>query len=107
MECKYRQTSVVTLAHHVEEEGVSVVVERLVVEEELGEEAEVLRVRLVLAAVDLEEGYLWRVQLIKQVFIGIQHDLYTQYGLYRTAVGTKLTFCSIKICQFLSMSAKH
>ena len=35
------------------------------VEEKLGEEAEVLRVRLVLAAVDLEEGNLWRVQLIR------------------------------------------
>ena len=34
------------------------------VEEELGEEAEVLRVRLVLAAVDLEEGNLWMIQLV-------------------------------------------
>ena len=61
------------------------------VEEKLGEEAEVLRVCLVLAAVDLEEGNLWGIQLIKQdwrVSIGLQHDLYTQYGLYRTAVGT-------------------
>ena len=37
------------------------------VEEELSEETEVLRVRLVLAAVDLEEGYLWRIQFISQV----------------------------------------
>ena len=54
-------------SHDVEEEGVCVVVERLVIEEELGEEAEVLRVRLVLAAVDLEEGYLERTQFISQV----------------------------------------
>ena len=45
-------------SHNVEQEWVGVVIERLVIEEELGEEAEVLRVRLVLATVDLEEGYL-------------------------------------------------
>ena len=45
----------VTLAHHVEEERVRVVVERLVVEKQLGEQAEVLGVRLVLPTVDLEE----------------------------------------------------
>ena len=45
----------VDLAQYVEEERDDVEVERLVVEEQLGEEAQVLRVRLVLAAVDLEE----------------------------------------------------
>ena len=37
------------------------------VEEELGEETEVLRVRLVLAAVDLEEGDLKRTQFISHI----------------------------------------
>ena len=48
--------AVVHLAHHVEEEGVRVVVERLVVQEELGQQAQVLGVVLVLASVYLEEG---------------------------------------------------
>ena len=45
----------VAFAHDVEEERVRVVVERFVVEEELGEQAEVLGVGLVLPTVDLEE----------------------------------------------------
>ena len=49
-------TSVVTLAHHVEEEGVRVVVERLVVQEQLGKQAQVLGVVLVLASVYFKEG---------------------------------------------------
>ena len=40
----------------VEEEGFDVVVERLVVEEELGEETQVLAVDLVGVAVHLEDG---------------------------------------------------
>ena len=46
---------VVTLAHDVEQEGVSVVVKGFVVEEQLGQEAQILSVGLVLAAVDLKE----------------------------------------------------
>ena len=42
--------------HAVEEKGVDVVVERLVVEEEFGEEAEVAAPGALAAAVDLEEG---------------------------------------------------
>ena len=49
-------TSVVTLAHHVEEEGVGVVVESLVVQEQLGQQAQILGVSLVLPPVNLEEG---------------------------------------------------
>ena len=45
----------VVLGEYVEQEGVRVVVQEFVVEEELGEQAQVLRVGLVLAAVDLEE----------------------------------------------------
>ena len=44
----------VGLGHDVEEEWVGVVVERLVVQEELRQQAQVLRVRLVLPTVDLE-----------------------------------------------------
>lgn len=47
----------VELGHDVEEERVGVVVERLVVQEQLGQQAEVLRVVFVLPTVDLEEGY--------------------------------------------------
>lgn len=50
------EPTLVPLRHHVEEEGVGVVVEGLVVEEELGEQAKVLCVDLVHAAVDFEEG---------------------------------------------------
>lgn len=46
----------VHLGHDVKEERVRVVVECLVVEEEFGQQAQVLCVRLVLAAVDLEEA---------------------------------------------------
>ena len=49
------KAEVVTLAHNVEQERVSVVVERLVVKEQLRQEAQILRVRLVLPAVDFEE----------------------------------------------------
>jgi hypothetical protein len=47
---------VVPLGHHIEEERVDVVVERLVVEEELGEQAEVLAKGARARAVDLEDG---------------------------------------------------
>ena len=47
----------VGLGEDVEEERLDVVAQRLVVEEELGEEAQVLAVDLVLAAVDLEHGH--------------------------------------------------
>ena len=76
-------------SHDVEEERVCVVVERLVVEEELGEEAEVLRVRLVLAAVDLEEGNLWRIQLIKQVW-RVLIGLNMIYTLSMVCIGQQL-----------------
>ena len=46
----------VNLAEDVEEEGVDVEVEGLVVEEQLGQKAEVLAVQLVVAAVNLEDG---------------------------------------------------
>ena len=46
---------VVALAHHVEQERVGVVIQGLVVEEQLGQEAQILSVGLVLAAVDLKE----------------------------------------------------
>jgi hypothetical protein len=42
--------------HHVEEEGLHVKVEGLVVEEKLGKEAQVLAVLLVPLAADLEDG---------------------------------------------------
>mmetsp|Transcript_26858 Transcript_26858/g.46853 ORF Transcript_26858/g.46853 Transcript_26858/m.46853 type:complete len:210 (-) Transcript_26858:65-694(-) len=47
---------VVHLAQHVEQERVHVVVERLVVQEELGEQAQVLAVELVGLAVHLPQG---------------------------------------------------
>ena len=47
---------VVALAHDVEQERVGVVIQGLVVEEQLGQEAQILSVGLVLAAVDLKEG---------------------------------------------------
>ena len=46
---------VVALAHDVKEERVRVVIEGLVVQEELGEKAEVLGVHLVLASVNFEK----------------------------------------------------
>ena len=46
----------VDLAQDVEEEGVDVEVERLVVEKQLGHETQVLAVELVLAAINLEHG---------------------------------------------------
>ena len=46
---------VVALAHDVEQERVGVVIQGLVVEEQLGQEAQILSVGLVLAAVDLKE----------------------------------------------------
>lgn len=46
----------VLFGHHVEEEGRRIVVKRLMVEEEFRQQAEILCVDLVLAAVDLEEG---------------------------------------------------
>mmetsp|Transcript_13517 Transcript_13517/g.42520 ORF Transcript_13517/g.42520 Transcript_13517/m.42520 type:complete len:294 (-) Transcript_13517:608-1489(-) len=49
------------LAEHVKEEGVHVVVEGLVVEEELCEQAEALAVHLRVGAVDLEDGQLLRL----------------------------------------------
>lgn len=48
----------VTGGHAVEEEGVDVVVEGFVVEEELTEEAEVAAPGALAAAVDLEEGHV-------------------------------------------------
>lgn len=45
--------AVITFRQNVEEEGFDIIVERLVVEEELGEEAEILTVNLLLLAVDL------------------------------------------------------
>jgi len=50
--------ALVHLAEHVEQEQVDVVVERLVVEEELDQEAQVLAVDLVGVAVHLEDGKL-------------------------------------------------
>ena len=49
----YGSLQTVRLGHDVEEERIGVVVERLVVEEELRQQAQVLRVRLVLPPVDL------------------------------------------------------
>lgn len=46
-------TFAVGVGHHVEEEGLHVVVQGLVVEEELGQQAQLLTVLLVLPAVDL------------------------------------------------------
>lgn len=49
-------TFAVVLGEHVEEERLDVVVERLMIEEQLGEEAEVLAIDLVGVAVHLEDG---------------------------------------------------
>jgi len=46
----------VTLGHDVKEERFYIVIESLVIEEELGEKAEVLTVDLVFLAVDFEHG---------------------------------------------------
>jgi hypothetical protein len=48
--------AIVHLGQHVEEERLDVVVQRLVVEEQLRQQTEVLAVDLVLAAVHLEDG---------------------------------------------------
>lgn len=59
------EAAVVELSHHVEQEGVRVVVESLVVEEELGQQTEILSVAFVLPAVDLEErNRLFPVNLV-------------------------------------------
>ena len=55
---------VVHLADDVEEEGLDVVVERLVVEEELGEEAEVLAEDALVLGVDLEDRDVVRRRLL-------------------------------------------
>lgn len=47
----------VVLRHDVEEEGVCVIVQRLVVKETLGQKTQVLGVTLVLTSIDLKEGY--------------------------------------------------
>ena len=50
----YVGSSLVALAQHIEEESIHVVVQRLVVQEQLGQVAQVLAVDLLLPAVDLE-----------------------------------------------------
>ena len=45
----------VTLAHDVEQEGISVVVQRLVIEKKLCKKTQILGVRLILPAVDFEK----------------------------------------------------
>lgn len=52
------KASVVEHRHDVKQKWVSVVIERLVVEKQLGEQAQILGVALVFAAVDLEECYV-------------------------------------------------
>ena len=49
-------SSVITLAHHVEEEGVRVIVQSFVIKKQFGEETEVLGVVLVLSSVNFKEG---------------------------------------------------
>ena len=46
----------VPLAQHVEQKGVDVIVQRLVVQEQLGQQAQGLAVDLGLAAVDFKDG---------------------------------------------------
>lgn len=46
----------IKLGHDIEQEGISVIVEGLVIQKQLGQEAEILGIHLVLPAVDLEEG---------------------------------------------------
>lgn len=50
------ETAIVKLSHDVEQKGVRVVIEGLVVEEELRQQTEVLCIAFVLSAVDFEEG---------------------------------------------------
>ena len=45
----------ITLAHHIEEEGVCVIIQGLVIKKQLGQEAQVLRVRFVLSSVNFKE----------------------------------------------------
>jgi len=47
-------TTIIALSQNIEEEGFNVVVERLVVEEQLGKKTEILTIYLVLLPVDLE-----------------------------------------------------
>ena len=47
---------IVTLAHHVEEERIRVVVKGLVVQKKFGQQTQVLSVRLIFSPVDLEKG---------------------------------------------------
>jgi hypothetical protein len=61
-------TPIVALSHDVEEEGFDVIVEGLVVQEELGHQAEVLAVDLVLLAV-----HLWHIGLSKSEAQGYGH----------------------------------
>lgn len=48
-------STIVALGHDVKQEWLDVVVERLVVEEHLGQQAEILTVDLVLASIHLED----------------------------------------------------
>ena len=49
-------TGIIDLADDVKEEGLDVVVQRLVVEEELGEEAKILAIDALMGRVDLKDG---------------------------------------------------
>ena len=48
-------TLVVALAHHIEQEGVCVVVQGLMVQEQLGQQTEVLGIHFVFTAINFEE----------------------------------------------------
>lgn len=61
------EASVVELSHHVEQEGICVVVESLMVEEELGQQTEVLGVAFVLSSIDFKKrDRLFPVDLISR-----------------------------------------
>ena len=47
----------ISLTKYVEEKGVHIIVQRLVVQEQLGKEAQILAVDLVLAAIHLKDRY--------------------------------------------------
>ena len=46
----------VTLSHDVEKEGISIIVESLVIKEQLGQQTKILGIQFVLATIQFKEG---------------------------------------------------
>lgn len=103
------KTAVVELSHHVEQEGVCVVVESLVVEEELGQQTEILSIAFVFSTIDLEKrNRLLPVNLIsrrvsKVAFGNVSLQAFSTFSIFET----KLTNVdALESAQFLRVGRK-